>query len=166
MTERLSLLKTNDVDHLFKCYLYIFFCEVSVQISGYLPLGCFLIEFYCVYLCQLLSRVGFFATPWTVAHQASLSIGFSGWNRLPFPSPGALPGLNSGLLNCRQILYHLSYQERFLHSRYIKYVIYKYFLTTCKLSFHSLNEKAEGLNFDEFWFKNFFFYGLCCWCYI
>ena len=29
--------------------------------------------------------------PWTVAHQASLSMGFSGqeyWSELPFPSPG------------------------------------------------------------------------------
>ena len=33
-------------------------------------------------------------TPWTVAHQALLSVGFSGqeyWSRLPFPSPGDLP---------------------------------------------------------------------------
>ena len=67
------------------------------------------------------------------------------WGRLPFTSPGALPGLNPSLLTCRQILYHLSHQERFLHSRYIKYVIYKYFLETCELSFHSLNEKAEIL---------------------
>ena len=34
------------------------------------------------------------ATPWTVAHQAPLSMGFSSeeyWSRLPFPSPGNLP---------------------------------------------------------------------------
>ena len=33
-------------------------------------------------------------TPWTVVHQACLSIGFSRqecWSRLPFPSPGRLP---------------------------------------------------------------------------
>ena len=33
-------------------------------------------------------------TPWTVAYQASLSMGFSRkeyWSVLPFPSPGALP---------------------------------------------------------------------------
>ena len=29
-----------------------------------------------VYVCFLLSRVWFFATPWTVAHQAPLSMGF------------------------------------------------------------------------------------------
>ena len=35
-----------------------------------------------------------FATPWTVAHQAPLSMGFSRqeyWSGLPFPSPGDLP---------------------------------------------------------------------------
>ena len=35
-----------------------------------------------------------FATLWTVAHQAPLSMGFSRqeyWHGLPFPSPGALP---------------------------------------------------------------------------
>ena len=33
-------------------------------------------------------------TPWTVAHQAPLSMGFSRqehWSGLPFPSPGDLP---------------------------------------------------------------------------
>ena len=33
-------------------------------------------------------------TPWTVAHQAPLSMGFSRqeyWSGLPFPSPGGLP---------------------------------------------------------------------------
>ena len=41
-----------------------------------------------------LSRVRLFATPWTVAYQASLSMGFSRqecWSGLPFPSPGDLP---------------------------------------------------------------------------
>ena len=35
-----------------------------------------------------------FVIPWTVAHQASLSMGFSRqqyWSGLPFPSPGHLP---------------------------------------------------------------------------
>ena len=38
-----------------------------------------------------LSHVLLFATPWTVAHQAPLPMGFSrqeSWSRLPFPSPG------------------------------------------------------------------------------
>ena len=45
-----------------------------------------------------LSRVWLFATPWTVAHQAPLSMGFSRqeyWSGLPLPSPGDLsdPGI-------------------------------------------------------------------------
>ena len=42
----------------------------------------------------MLSRVPLFATPGTVALQASLSTGFARqeyWGRLPFPSPGDLP---------------------------------------------------------------------------
>ena len=41
-----------------------------------------------------LSRVRLFATPWTVAHQAPPSMGFSKqecWSGLPFPSPRDLP---------------------------------------------------------------------------
>ena len=39
----------------------------------------------------MLSHVWLFATPWAVAHQAPLSMGFSRqeyWSGLPFPSPG------------------------------------------------------------------------------
>ena len=41
-----------------------------------------------------LSRVRLFVTPWTVAHQAPPSMGFSRqeyWSGLPFPSPGDRP---------------------------------------------------------------------------
>ena len=44
------------------------------------------------------SRVQLFATPWTVAYQAPLSMGFSRqeyWSGLPFPSPGDLPDLGT-----------------------------------------------------------------------
>ena len=50
----------------------------------------------CVCVCgQLLIRVQLFATPWTIACQAPLSMGFSRqeyWSGLPFP-PGDLPYL-------------------------------------------------------------------------
>ena len=45
----------------------------------------------CVFSC---SAVSDFATPYTVAHQAPLSMGFPGhkyWGGLPFPPPGKLP---------------------------------------------------------------------------
>ena len=53
--------------------------------------------------------------PWTIARLASLSMGFSKpeyWSGLPCPSPGIFltQGSNSGLLHCRQILYHLSHR--------------------------------------------------------
>ena len=47
----------------------------------------------CVYVCSVMSNS--FATPWTVDHQASLSMGFPRqeyWSRVPFPTPGDLPG--------------------------------------------------------------------------
>ena len=45
-----------------------------------------------------LSCVRLFATPWTVAYQAPLCMGFSRqeyWSGLPFPSPRDLPATNS-----------------------------------------------------------------------
>ena len=48
-----------------------------------------------------LSHVWLYATPWTVAHQACPSMGFSRqkyWSGLPVPSPGDLsdPGIKPG----------------------------------------------------------------------
>ena len=43
---------------------------------------------------QLLSHVWLFITPWTVAHQTPLSMGFprqEHWSGLPCPPPGDLP---------------------------------------------------------------------------
>ena len=53
---------------------------------------------FCVYVCVCtLSHICLFVTPWTIAHQAPLSMGFfrqEYWSRLPsFPSPGDLPDL-------------------------------------------------------------------------
>ena len=42
-------------------------------------------------MCSVVSH---FATPWTMAHQTPLSMGFSRqehWKGLPFPPPGDLP---------------------------------------------------------------------------
>ena len=47
-----------------------------------------------MYMLGYFSCVQLSVTPWTVACQAPLSMGFSGqeyWSRLPFPSSGALP---------------------------------------------------------------------------
>ena len=62
-----------------------------------------------VVLCYSVSCVHLFVTPWAVAHQAPLSMGFSRkeyWSGLPCPPLGSLPiqGWNPGLPHCRQIL--------------------------------------------------------------
>ena len=70
-------------------------------------LGCFIsnrssvtlsnrVIFLTAHVCVLssFSHVWLFATPWTIAHQAPLSLGFSRqeyWNGLPCPPPGDLP---------------------------------------------------------------------------
>ena len=51
-------------------------------------------NFYTVVVAKSLSHVWLIATPWTVACQASLSVGFSRqeyWNGLSFISPGNFP---------------------------------------------------------------------------
>ena len=66
-------------------------CEITIldmiqkEISGHMERK---------WKCQSLSHVQLFASSWTVAHQAPLSMGFSRqayWSGLPFPSPGNLP---------------------------------------------------------------------------
>ena len=50
-----------------------------------------------MHVCMF-SYVQLFATPWTVAFQASLSTGFfrqEYWSGLPFPPPGDLPHLRT-----------------------------------------------------------------------
>ena len=80
----------------------------------------------------VLSHVELFVTPWTVAHQAPLSMGFSKqehWSGLPFPSLGIFPTQRSNLcllclLHCRQIPYRLSHLGRPLLE--IDCIIYKF----------------------------------------
>ena len=67
----------------------------------------------CAYL---LSHLWLFATSWTVAHQASLSVGFSRKNARVGCHPllqGIFPtqGSNLVLPHCRQILYYLSHHS-------------------------------------------------------
>ena len=73
-------------------YLGQLLCEWERTPISFKPL---LFVMLCV--CAPLSCFGYvqpFAMPWTVAHQAPLSLGFSRqeyWSGLPFPSPGVLP---------------------------------------------------------------------------
>ena len=75
-----------------------------------------------------LSCVHLFATPWTVAHQAPPSIGFSRqeyWSGLPFSSLGIFltQESNPSLLQCSQILYQLSYKGSPLKNMLLMHII-------------------------------------------
>ena len=67
----------------------------------------------CSWVWSHFSRVWVFATPWTVACQAPLSMGFcrqEHWIGLPCPPPGDLPdpGIKPPSVSCvgRRVLYH------------------------------------------------------------
>ena len=80
--------------------------QATVHVAGYSPWGhkeldtTEQLSTAHVDICKVkvkvksLRCVRLFATPWTVAYQAPLSLGFSRqqyWSGLPFPSPGDLP---------------------------------------------------------------------------
>ena len=70
-----------DTKVLLKMYICVYVCYRFVYINH-------------VYVLSHFSCVWFFATPWTVACQAPLSMGFSRqdyWSGLPCPPPGGLP---------------------------------------------------------------------------
>ena len=61
-----------------------------------------------LFVVQSIIRSYSFATPWTVAHQAPLSMGFPRqeyWSGLPFPSPGDLPDPGIKLMSSRRGYY-------------------------------------------------------------
>ena len=66
-----------------------------LQVGHYL---CAIYHYILCYICvcaQLFSCVRLFLTPWTVALQAPLPMGFTKqeyWSGLPFPPPQDLPG--------------------------------------------------------------------------
>ena len=65
-------------------------------------------NFFCCLVAQPCLTL---VTPWTVAHQAPLSLGFSRheyWSRLPFPTPGDLP--DQGLNPCFLYVHLLHWQ--------------------------------------------------------
>ena len=61
-------------------------------------------------LLNSFSCVQLFVIPWTISHQAPLSMDFSWqeyWSGLPFPSSGDLPnpGMEPAFLRCRRMFY-------------------------------------------------------------
>ena len=71
-------------------------CMVSVPCSklATLNLGFGTVRTLSILICCLLTKSCLFVTPWTVAHQAPLSMGFfrqEYWSGLPFPTSGNFP---------------------------------------------------------------------------
>ena len=136
--------------------------KASLQWCGSPSRVCVTSEFICItsHVQSMLSRVQFFATPWTVACRAPLSMEFSRqeyWRRLACPPPGDLPdpGIELGLLHCRTILYHLSHTEKPYHSvltlPQVPYIWYlPIWTTTIKGRYYSyprcgVKKKAQGV---------------------
>ena len=90
--------------------------RISVSISTERQLGC-----WRGLLCapSRFSRVRLFETPWTIARQAPLSMGFSRqeyWSGLPYPSPGINPvPLMSAALIARFFTTSATWEARGLH---------------------------------------------------
>ena len=92
----------------FICKIWIFTFTLRGQDYIYIHMHtcvCVLVTQSCLTLCN----------PWTIVHQAPLSMEFSRqeyWRGLPFSSPGDLPdpGIELGFLHCRQIFYCLGHQ--------------------------------------------------------
>ena len=85
----------TDIDH-HAAVLFVFFFPYNFNIlrNNTSPAS-FLMGFHGMKVkVKLLSQVQLFVTPWAVAYQAPLSMGFSRqeyWSGLPFPTPGDLP---------------------------------------------------------------------------
>ena len=88
---------------------------------------------YCssICCCCLDCHVQLFGTPWIVAHQAPLSMGFSRqkyWSGLPFPTPGIF--LNQGSNPYFLCLLHWQMDSLLLrHLERLIYLIYVYMLS-------------------------------------
>ena len=98
-------------------YLFLFLFLFLLKDICFTEFSCLLSNLNMNQPCEVksLSRVRLFATPWTVALQAPLSMGFSRQYTgvdCHFLLQGIFPtqGLNLGLSHCRQTLYHVSHQ--------------------------------------------------------
>ena len=93
---------------IFHCYLWMEYCLWIFQ--WYISL--FHWGLHTNSEWKSLSRVQLFATPWTVTHQAPLSMEFFRMD-CHFLLQGVFQtkGLNPSLLDCRQIFYYLNYHK-------------------------------------------------------
>ena len=113
---------------------------------------------YFLYVCaKLLQSCSTLCDPWTVAHQAPLSMGFSRqehWSELPFPSPGDLPypgiepialtspTLPSGLFTTRQprkpYFLYTSFKFHSFELDFKSYCLPRWYLWTSQVEINSL----------------------------
>ena len=99
----------------------------------------------CVCVClekkvKLFSRVRLFATAWTVAYQATPSMGFSRqkyWSGLPFPSPGDLlePGIEPRFSTLQADALPSEPPGKFHIYVYIYVCVYIYLIRICSVCF-------------------------------
>ena len=129
------------------CFCWLYRGSPSLAANNIISLISLLTIWWCPYVESSLVlleegvHVWLFATPWTEACQAPLSVGFSrqeSWSRLPcpppVPSPEDLPDPGNepvifptqrlnlrllGLLHCRWVLYHWATGETLLQVRHI-----------------------------------------------
>ena len=118
-----------------------------------------------------LSRAQLFATPWTAAHQAPLSMEISRqehWNRLLFPTKRDVPDPRVETESCiscfgRCIVYHWASREAPLYM-----VIAYLFKNGIYWSVNLLDKKKKSLDLleNEMWLSSNFPEGKCCWIHI
>ena len=92
-THKCMLSSSGNSKHLFLPDKVASFQNVIIKYNVCSMLLPFLILLLLESESELLSHIQLFRTPWTVAYQAPLSMGFSWqeyWSRVPFPSPGDL----------------------------------------------------------------------------
>ena len=114
-----------------ECF-YFKWVSVSNWLTEHTYVGIYSYYIYDTKYAKSLSHVWVFATSWTVAHQAPLSMGFSRqeyWSELPYPPPRDLltQELNPYLLqlpHCRQLLHLWATREAPYGKEYIYYFSY------------------------------------------
>ena len=134
-----------------------YFCNITLNIlisSLYFTIFC--LTSLPVGVSESLSRVQLFATPWTVAHLAPLSMEFwqDYWNRLPFPSPEDLP--NPGIEPGSSVLQadSLSYEPPVVRSG-----LFPHLTVIKKMNYYSFVPKF----YCKFIEAKVSAYALCCW---
>ena len=93
----------------------------------------------------MLSLVQLFSTPCTVAHQAPLSMGFSGqeyWSGLPFPSPVELP--DAGIESTSSALAEGFFTSEHLGSPENRAMLFKHLIVICTVPVVPVGQRIWG----------------------